>query len=251
MTAPASNTDRFTFDPDDFAVDPAEEKADPYLGLEVKEARGAITDFADATLLILAAAGRSATRDWRDGRLDDEGRRALCHAVSEYAAVALRAIGEGLAADLQEKALADAIGRAFSAMGRTIRTGALAATLALRGPEELAAEDRAAFSRAVAGQEVYLKAFEAAVRDGSQPPDGTLGARAAMYGHAAWSVAWDVARSDALAGGMTEEASILGAAEHCPECVREADRGFVPIGTLVAIGQRECRVGCRCRYEFR
>jgi hypothetical protein len=81
-----------------------------------------------------------------------EGRRALCHAVAEHAAAELRAIGEDLAAGLQEKALADATGRAFQAMGRTIRTGALAATLALRGPDGLDEEDRAELTAAVAEQ---------------------------------------------------------------------------------------------------
>jgi HK97 family phage portal protein len=180
-----------------------------------------------------------------------EGRRALCHAVSERAAAELRTIGEDLAAELDTKALADAIGRAFQAMGRMIRTGALAATLALRGPDGLDEEDRAELTAAVAEQGEYLDGFKAAVIDGTQEPGG-IAARAEMYGRAAWAVAHQVERAKALASGVTEERRMLGAAEsHCTICPQLADRGWVEARALPGIGQTPCLTSCRCWFEYR
>jgi hypothetical protein len=46
------------------------------------------------------------------------------------------------------------------------------------------------------------------------------------------------------------EANVLGVAEHCAQCLEETDRGWVPIGTLVPVGERICLANCKCRLAF-
>lgn len=51
--------------------------------------------------------------------------------------------------------------------------------------------------------------------------------------------------------GYTEERNVLGVADHCPECLAETARGWVPIGTLIPIGNRICLTNCHCEKEYR
>lgn len=55
--------------------------------------------------------------------------------------------------------------------------------------------------------------------------------------------------SHALAGYQIER-NILGAAEHCSGCVRETKRGWVELGSLIAVGRRECMANCKCRIIY-
>jgi hypothetical protein len=50
--------------------------------------------------------------------------------------------------------------------------------------------------------------------------------------------------------GMIFERSVLGVADHCTECLAEAGRGWVPIGALVPIGERQCLSNCRCSIAY-
>jgi hypothetical protein len=58
-------------------------------------------------------------------------------------------------------------------------------------------------------------------------------------------------RGDAAAV-FTEEKNVLGATDqHCAVCKGETRRGYVPVGSLIPIGQRTCMSRCLCRYVFR
>lgn len=76
-------------------------------------------------------------------------------------------------------------------------------------------------------------------------------ARAELYGAHAAGTFEAGRRYGAEQAGKLEERSVLGDAEHCESCVREAMRGWVPIGELVPIGERQCVQNCRCSYLFR
>jgi hypothetical protein len=182
--------------------------------------------------------------------------------VGEIAAGRLRDDAEALAADLAHEAarpvakaprlVADRVAAFFASARRTIATAGLAATLALRGVPELPPEDRAALAAAVAEQEGFLAQFHAAVLAGSQPPDGTLAARAEQYGRSAWAMAHRVDQAAAARAGRRQVRSQLGPADQsCPGCVAEAEKGWVDIGGLVPIGSRECKSSCRCSYLYR
>lgn len=76
-------------------------------------------------------------------------------------------------------------------------------------------------------------------------------ARAGMYAEAGRGT-YEEARTEAMkASGKTEERRLLGIADHCSDCVAEANKGWQPIGTLRAIGDSICKSNCHCRKEFR
>jgi len=76
-------------------------------------------------------------------------------------------------------------------------------------------------------------------------------ARAGMYAEAGRGT-YEEARAEAMkASGKTEERRLLGIADHCSDCVAEANKGWQPIGTLRAIGDSLCKSNCHCRKEFR
>ena len=100
-------------------------------------------------------------------------------------------------------------------------------------------------------QLAWLRGLVLDIRLGRQRLDGSLLRRIAMYARAAWSALVEFSRHLARLRGFTEELNVLGVAEHCQGCIDEAARGWVPIGTLVPIGQRQCLSNCACRYIFR
>lgn len=51
--------------------------------------------------------------------------------------------------------------------------------------------------------------------------------------------------------GFTEEKNDLGDADHCDDCLQETSRGWVSIGELVPIGDRQCQVRCKCTMRYR
>ena len=96
-----------------------------------------------------------------------------------------------------------------------------------------------------------LEKFAGEIDDGAQPLDGRFTQRVEMYAKSGFATYEETRRDGARDAGMTEERRILGNAEHCDDCVEYAARGWVPIGTLPRIGQSQCRVNCRCEFEYR
>jgi hypothetical protein len=57
----------------------------------------------------------------------------------------------------------------------------------------------------------------------------------------------------ARAGYQLESNILEPGAEHCEgvtSCTGESERGRVALGTIVPIGQRTCKSGCKCRLAF-
>ena len=99
-------------------------------------------------------------------------------------------------------------------------------------------------------QYAYLQKFAKQIENGYLL-DGRFLNRVQLYSQSGRLTYHMVQRSEMLIRGMTEEQNILGAADHCSECVSETARGWVPIGDLVLVGQRICMTNCRCSIEFR
>ena len=97
----------------------------------------------------------------------------------------------------------------------------------------------------------WLRNFAHDVAVGHQPMDGRVLARAAMYAEAARSTQREMQRFNAQTIGRTQERNVLGAAEHCGGCLDATSRGWVPLGSLPAIGARTCRSRCRCSIVTR
>lgn len=73
--------------------------------------------------------------------------------------------------------------------------------------------------------------------------------RAELYAASAASTYENLRRERAVMV-YTEERRVLAAAEHCDVCEDEADKGWVPAGTLKEIGDSPCRMRCLCHFEY-
>ena len=133
-----------------------------------------------------------------------------------------------------------------------IKTTHLAGAAMQRGGwQQMSQGDFGRVGRIVRTEYDFLRKFANQIASGKQKLDGSLTRRAAQYGQQGrptYVTFWD---STAEQRGFDEERSILQPAEHCTECVSEANKGFRKIGQMIPIGQRICRANDRCLKEFR
>jgi hypothetical protein len=81
--------------------------------------------------------------------------------------------------------------------------------------------------------------------------NGRLYVRMQLYQKAEWSTFEQMLRFYKKQDGYTEERRVLGQADHCPGCLRQAALGWRPIGTLDFIGSEECSTNCHCVFHYR
>lgn len=139
------------------------------------------------------------------------------------------------------------------AMAREMRDAHTAsATLAKGGWAQMTPKDYGALGPKMKDQYGYLANFGQQIADGEQAIDGRgFMARVEMYAQAPRGTYHEVYRGVMQDAGMDECRSVLGVAEHCDECVEEADRGRIPIEDAVEIGDRQCLSRCKCQMEYR
>ncbi len=104
---------------------------------------------------------------------------------------------------------------------------------------------------AIGRQMQWLSMLVADILSGRQPLNSSLLRRLSMYAGAGWSSLQEMQQMMALQMGYTQERNILAPAEHCGGCLEETGKGWVPIGTLVPVGSRDCLSNCLCHLEFR
>jgi len=104
--------------------------------------------------------------------------------------------------------------------------------------------------RAGRGQYQYLESFLREIERGL-PLNGRFLQRVRLYVEAARSTYHVFDRLVHEALGYTEERNIRFAGDSCDGCIAAEALGWVPIGTLVPIGRRDCVGNCRCRIEYR
>lgn len=97
----------------------------------------------------------------------------------------------------------------------------------------------------------FLRDFAAEIASGKQAVNGVVVARIALYAQSARATNREAQRRIARSRELDEERRVLGVADHCRTCLQQAKLGWQPFGTLRRIGDSECRVACRCHYEFR
>jgi hypothetical protein len=122
------------------------------------------------------------------------------------------------------------------------------------GWDRLGAAEYGRIGAAVREQYGFLSRWAADLASGAAPLDGRADSRAQLYVEHGRTYQREAELAEARVRGATEYRSVLGDAEHCAECVRESrkgDDGWVPMGSLVPIGQRTCRARCKCWYEYR
>jgi hypothetical protein len=126
-----------------------------------------------------------------------------------------------------------------------------AAALAHGGWDQLDASTRGFVGSRLRTQYDYLSQFAVQVPGGAAF-DGQAMARLAQYGDGAIrGTFYEVQRRDAEDRGADEERNVLGSGQPCTECPELTARGWVPIGTLPAIGARICHGHCHCAIETR
>lgn len=106
-------------------------------------------------------------------------------------------------------------------------------------------------ANAVKAQYRFLNSFALAVENGDVKLGTALVVRAQMYAQNFWSAYQGFVRVREQKAGMKYERLTLGSSrESCAECVTDALRGWVKVGTLKAIGSRICISMCRCHLEY-
>lgn len=109
------------------------------------------------------------------------------------------------------------------------------------------------FGRVGARMKEQLKFLDNFARDIDRglPLDGRFLRRAGLYALSGRETAHRTQTLQMQTRAFDEERSVLGVAEHCPVCVDEAAKGWVPIGTLIPIGRRQCLGNDRCAMQYR
>jgi len=126
-----------------------------------------------------------------------------------------------------------------------------AASVGRGGWRQMSQSDWGWTGQRIQAQYRYLDGFAADIASGKQALDGRAVTRARMYTDAARGTQEGMVRRMSANAGLTEERRVLGAADHCPDCLDYAGRGWQPIGTLPAIGVSVCRTNCKCTFEYR
>lgn len=120
--------------------------------------------------------------------------------------------------------------------------------LAHGGKAQMRARQLGSLGATIREQNKYLSGFINEVDNGLIPQAN----RARMYADAGWVTYEKSIAFREKAAGMSEERSELDdSAQHCEDCPAEAEKGWVPIGELIPIGDRECLARCRCSLEYR
>ncbi|HYC50684.1 MAG TPA: hypothetical protein VEB19_06175 [Gemmatimonadaceae bacterium] len=137
-----------------------------------------------------------------------------------------------------------------------LRTVHLAAVEAAKGGRQQMSQ--AAYG--LAGQRLrtqyeYLRSLADDVAAGRQFIDGRFTARSLLYPEAARASFQDVTKREMAVRGYDEERNVLDReAAHCHgagSCPEQTARGWVPIGELIPLGDRLCRVRDRCQIIYR
>lgn len=97
-----------------------------------------------------------------------------------------------------------------------------------------------------------LQALALKIQSGDQRLDGTLWRTARHYLRAARKTFYEGTRRRVGGQGFDQEKSVRTAGERsCDSCIHEENRGWVPLGALVPIGDRRCLRNCLCVMYFR
>lgn len=123
--------------------------------------------------------------------------------------------------------------------------------LARGGWEQLTQADYGRVGAAVREQYQYLDKFTSAIAAENYKLDGRFITRAVMYAKSARPFFHDEQRELLEESGYTHERNVLHPAEHCQQCLDQSALGWVLIGTVVPIGDRQCLSNDRCTMRYR
>lgn len=137
-------------------------------------------------------------------------------------------------------------------MAREIKNVQLYSAAAAKGGwAQLSPADLGRVGQSVQAQLRYLNRFAQQIRTREQPLDGNMVARARLYAQSGRQMYHRTERLEMETRGYTHERSIRYAGDSCPGCVSEAAKGWMRIGSMVPIGQRDCKGNDRCSVAYR
>jgi hypothetical protein len=137
-------------------------------------------------------------------------------------------------------------------MAREIKNVQLYSAAAAKGGwAQLTQADLGRVGQSVQAQLRYLNRFARQIQTGAQPLDGRMVERAKMYADSGRQLFDRTYRAEMIVRGYTHERSVRYAGDSCAGCVAEAAKGWVSIGSIVPVGQRQCLSRCRCTVSYR
>lgn len=125
------------------------------------------------------------------------------------------------------------------------------ATIANGGAAQMGPRQYGRVGAVLKKQYRYLDRFAGQIARGEVPLDGRFMQRVDLYAHAGRVTYTTEDGRVHKAAGYREERSVLHVADHCNECMDEAQRGWVSIGTVTPPGSRQCLSRCHCTMEYR
>lgn len=125
------------------------------------------------------------------------------------------------------------------------------AALAKGGWDQLTQADYGRVGQIVRGQYGYLSDFAIGMAFGNVPTDGRVLVRTDLYFEAGRGTFHAIEDASIDETEFDQERSVLHPADHCDECIEEAEAGWQPRGQMVPIGQRQCMSRCRCTKQYR
>ncbi len=220
---------------------------------------------------------RGWTGAYARGALSGRQRLRLLESIRRYARAWLRHEAEAFFRQYGHEvergltgAIARHVGRFFQRAKQFVHETILAGTLAFFDPtaEPMTEDDMREVDNQAQEQARYFDRFHQEVA--SNPPleiaeptpspsalqPATVKqfvARAEQYGDAAWGAAQQVNRKRMIRGGQyTQEMRVHGkyVDDMCDTCRNAVEQGWVPIGTLPAIGDSECLGNCHCFFKY-
>jgi hypothetical protein len=199
----------------------------------------------DGRGILLDAAAPLRLRDAvKERRLSPEqGRRVVRRLIGDAGAL-VRSATDALVAGVLR------LGPWFGAMRDALLPRHFAASFAVLNHPEPPPADLDAIAAESRRQVGYLERFRGQLATAQQLLSGAA-ARSELYASALWSLAQNVGRAKAMRDGYREEKNVLGISDSCTGCIAETHRGWVPIGSLVPVGSRQCLTRCRCIIETR
>jgi hypothetical protein len=98
----------------------------------------------------------------------------------------------------------------------------------------------------------YLAKFAEQIKDGTQRLDGSLISRANLYAQGPRGTYHAIEARGMLDQGKAECRNVLGGSDHnCEGCLAETAKGWMQLGELTPIGDRQCLSNCRCSVEYK
>lgn len=191
-----------------------------------------------------AVAGRY--RDSASGRfLREEPIRGALDAVIDYQATQMRTLTQAL---LDGQIPLSAWQAQMMQSIKSVQLVGL--SLGAGGWSQLDQTDYGWVGQRIRTQYAFLRGFAADLAAGWLSLRQAL-VRAELYAGAGRATHRAAQEREAKQRGLEMERNQLGSADHCAGCLSATAQGWVPIGTLVPCGSRDCLSRCRCSLIYR